>query len=113
MQKLHVLFVKAINVKSVMRVKLDLRLHLKYLSKAHIIKYVVENIREVANDIRDMDNFLNLTPKVIEINSAQFEIVQISSLGGVYLDSNGLDELDTPDILLLDKNDNSKQGWMT
>ena len=51
------------------------------IQRAHIIKYVVENIHEVA---REITRKYGLTPEVntvevAEINDGQFEIVQISS----------------------------------
>ena len=71
------------------------------IQRAHIIKYVVENIHEVA---REITKKYGLTPEVntievAEINSGQYEIVQISSLGGSCWVINRLDELDTPKYL--------------
>ena len=52
------------------------------IQRAHIIKYVVENIHEVAGELTRM---YGLTPEiqtreVLEVNDGQFEIVQVSSL---------------------------------
>ena len=54
------------------------------IQRAHIIKYVVENIHEVAGELTRM---YGLTPEintreVFDSEDGQFEIVQISSLGG-------------------------------
>ena len=86
------------------------------IQRAHIIKYVVENIREVANDITKKYGLVPEvnTLEVVEINSAQFEIVQISSLGGVCWVVNRLDELDTPRYFTSRQElEKFKQGWMT
>ena len=84
------------------------------IQRAHIIKYVVENIHDVA---REITKKYGLTPEVntievIEINNGQFEIVQISSLGGVCWVVNRLDELDTPKYFTSRQDlDKFKQGW--
>ena len=86
------------------------------IQRAHIIKYVVENIREVANDITKRYGLVPEvnTLEVVEINSAQFEVVQISSLGGVCWVVNRLDELDTPRYFTSRQElEKFKQGWMT
>ena len=84
------------------------------IQRAHIIKYVVENIHEVA---REITKKYGLTPEVntievAEINSGQYEIVQISSLGGSCWVINRLDELDTPKYFTSRQElDKFKQGW--
>ena len=84
------------------------------IQRAHIIKYVVENIHEVA---REITKKYGLTPEVntievVEINKGQYEIVQVSSLGGACWLVNRLDELDTPRYFTSRKElDKFKQGW--
>ena len=63
------------------------------IQRAHIIKYVVDNIHEVASEITKK---YGLTPEVqtkevLEIGDGQFEIVQVSSLGGACWIVNRLD----------------------
>tara|TARA_R100001463_G_scaffold20843_6_gene50613 strand:- start:7777 stop:8175 length:399 start_codon:yes stop_codon:yes gene_type:complete len=86
------------------------------IQRAHIIKYVVDNIHEVASEITKK---YGLTPEVqtkevLEIGEGQFEIVQVSSLGGACWIVNRLDELDTPRYFTSRQElDKFKQGWMT
>ena len=86
------------------------------IQRAHIIKYVVENIHEVS---REITRKYGLTPEintseVMQIDNAQYEIVQISSLGGVCWVVNRLDELDTPRYFTSRQElDKFKQGWMS
>jgi len=85
------------------------------IQRAHIIKYVVDNIHDVANEITKK---YGLTPEiqtkeVLEINDGQFEIVQISSLGGACWVVNRLDALDTPRYFTSRQElEKFKQGWM-
>lgn len=85
------------------------------IQRGHIIKYVVDNIHDVASEITRM---YGLTPEIntkeiIEINSGQWEIVQISSLGGACWVANRLDELDTPHYFISRKElEKFKQGWL-
>mgnify|MGYP003638212124 CR=1 FL=1 len=80
------------------------------------IKYVVENIHDIA---REITRKYGLVPEVntlevIEINGGQYEIVQISSLGGACWVVNRLDELDTPRYFTARKElDKFKQGWFS
>ena len=84
------------------------------IQRAHIIKYVVENIHEVA---REITKTYGLVPEintieVLEVNSGQYEIVQISSIGGSCWVVNRIDELDTPKYYTSRKElDKFKQGW--
>lgn len=84
------------------------------IQRAHIIKYVVDNIHEVANEITKK---YGLTPEihtieVTEINNGQFEVVQVSSLGGACWVVNRLDELDTPRYFTSRQElEKFKQGW--
>ena len=68
------------------------------IQRAHIIKYVVENMHEVAGELTRM---YGLTPEIhtkeiIEMGGGQYEVVQISSLGGACWVVNRLDELEIP-----------------
>lgn len=86
------------------------------IQRAHIIKYVVENIHDIA---REITRKYGLVPEVntlevIEINKGQYEIVQVSSLGGACWVVNRLDELDTPRYFTSRKElDKFKQGWFS
>ena len=86
------------------------------IQRAHIIKYVVENIHDVANELTKK---YGLTPEiqtkeVLEINDGQFEIVQKSSLGGACWVVNRLDALDTPRYFTSRQElEKFKQGWMS
>lgn len=86
------------------------------IQRAHIIKYVVDNIHDVAGEITRK---YGLTPEVntvevVELNGGQYEIVQISSLGGACWVVNRLDELDTPRYFTSRQElDKFKQGWMS
>ena len=68
------------------------------IQRAHIIKYVVDNIHDVAGEITRMYNLVPEvgTKEVIQGKSAQYEVVQISSLGGVCWVVNRLDDLEIP-----------------
>ena len=85
------------------------------IQRAHIIKYVAENIRTVASELTKK---YGLTPEVntvevLEVNEGQFEVVQISSLGGACWIVNRLDDLDTPRYFTSRQDlDKFKQGWM-
>lgn len=85
------------------------------IQRAHIIKYVVENIHEVS---REITRKYGLVPEVntievLELNDGQYEIVQISSLGGACWVVNRLDDLETPRYFTSRKDlDKFKQGWM-
>lgn len=85
------------------------------IQRAHIIKYVAENIHEVAGEITRKYGLVPQinTSEVLEVNDAQFEIVQISSLGGACWVVNRLDELDTPRYFTSRQElVKFKQGWM-
>jgi len=85
------------------------------IQRAHIIKYVVDNMQTVAGEITRR---YGLTPEVntlevLEVEGGQYEIVQISSLGGACWIVNRLDELDTPRYFTSRQElDKFKQGWM-
>ena len=85
------------------------------IQRAHIIKYVMENIHEVAGELTRM---YGLTPEIQtkelhETGNSQYEIVQISSLGGACWVVNRLDQLDTPRYFTSRQDlDKFKQGWI-
>jgi len=84
------------------------------IQRAHIIKYVVDNIHEVANEITKMYGLVPefSTTEVININDGQYEIVQVSSLGGACWVVNRLDDLESPRYFTSRKElDKFKQGW--
>jgi hypothetical protein len=86
------------------------------IQRAHIIKYVVENIHEVAGEITKLYGLVPEvnTLEVVEINEGQYEVVQVSSLGGACWLVNRLDELDTPRYFTSRKElDKFKQGWFS
>ena len=68
------------------------------IQRAHIIKYVVDNLADVASEITRMYGLVPEinTKEVIEVNSSQYEVVQISSLGGACWVVNCLSELEIP-----------------
>ena len=85
------------------------------IQRTHIIKYVAENIQTVANELTKkygLNPEVN-TIEVLEMNDGQYEVVQISSLGGVCWIVNRLDELDTPRYFTSKQElERFKQGWM-
>ena len=86
------------------------------IQRAHIIKYVVENIHEVAKEITKTYGLVPEvnTLEVIEINGGQYEVVQVSSLGGACWVVNRLDEIETPKYFTARKElDKFKQGWFS
>ena len=86
------------------------------IQRAHIIKYVVENIHDVAGEITKLYGLVPEinTVEVAEINGGQYEVVQVSSLGGACWLVNRLDELDTPRYFTSRKElDKFKQGWFS
>ena len=85
------------------------------IQRAHIIKYVMENMHTVANELTLKYGLVPEigTKEVLEINDGQYEIVQISSLGGACWVVNRLDDLETPRYFTSRKDlDKFKQGWM-
>lgn len=68
------------------------------IQRSHIVKYIVNNIRPVASEITRQ---YGLTPQietleVIDIDGRNYEIVQISSIGGACWIANRLDEFESP-----------------
>jgi len=103
---------KVCNMTGVLKIKVAPKIPIQ---RAHIIKYVIENIHEVAAELTRM---YGLTPEIQtkeihETENAQYEIVQISSLGGACWVVNRLDQLDTPRYFTSRQDlDKFKQGWM-
>ena len=68
------------------------------IQRAHIVKYVVDNLQTIAQEITKkygMTPQIN-TKEVIKINDGQYEIVQISSIGGACWIANRIDEYAPP-----------------
>ncbi len=68
------------------------------IQRAHIIKYVADNMNHVSAELTKLYGLVPEveTKEVIEMGSGQYEIVQISSLGGAVWIANRLDELAPP-----------------
>lgn len=68
------------------------------IQRAHIIKYVVDNLADVASEMTRMYGLVPEinTKEVIQVNTSQYEVVQISSLGGACWVVNCLTELEIP-----------------
>tara|TARA_A100001391_G_C5078426_1_gene279590 strand:- start:3135 stop:3557 length:423 start_codon:yes stop_codon:yes gene_type:complete len=68
------------------------------IQRALIIKYVAENLRDVASALSEKWGLIPEveTEEVADINNKQYEIVRISSVGGVVWVVNRLDELENP-----------------
>tara|TARA_R100000781_G_scaffold9994_1_gene9695 strand:+ start:8418 stop:8816 length:399 start_codon:yes stop_codon:yes gene_type:complete len=63
-----------------------------------IIKYVAENMREVAQSLSEKYGLIPEieTEEVVDVSNGQYEIVRISSVGGVVWLVSRLDELESP-----------------
>ena len=86
------------------------------IQRAHIIKYVMENMQDVSQELTRMYGLVPEigTKEVVEVNEGQYEIVQISSLGGACWVVNRLDELETPRYFTALKDlKKFKEGWMS
>ena len=86
------------------------------IQRAHIIKYVMENMRDVSQELTRMYGLVPEigTKEVVIVNEGQYEIVQISSLGGACWVVNRLDELETPRYFTALKDlKKFKEGWMS
>ena len=68
------------------------------IQRGHIIKYVAENLSVVASELTRVSGLVPEveTIKVVETEFGQYEIVQISSLGGAVWLINRVDELEAP-----------------
>ena len=85
------------------------------IQRAHIIKYVVENIHDIASEITKKYGLVPEinTKEVIQVNNGQYEVVQISSLGGACWVVNRLDQLEMPRYYLSRRDlDRFKGGMM-
>ena len=86
------------------------------IQRAHIIKYVMENMQDVSQELTRMYGLVPEigTKEVVVVNEGQYEIVQISSLGGACWVVNRLDELETPRYFTAFKDlKKFKEGWMS
>jgi len=68
------------------------------IQRAHIIKYVSQNLSAVASELTRISGLVPEvnTVEVIESEMGQYEIVQISSIGGVVWIANRLDGFESP-----------------
>ncbi len=85
------------------------------IQRAHIIKYVVDNMHDVAKEITKTYGLVPdiNTIEVLEVNEGQYEIVQVSSLGGACWVVSRLDAVDAPRYFTSRKElEKFKQGWM-
>ena len=86
------------------------------IQRAHIIKYVMENMQDVSQELTRMYGLVPEigTKELVVVNEGQYEIVQISSLGGACWVVNRLDELETPRYFTALKDlKKFKEGWMS
>ena len=86
------------------------------IQRAHIIKYVMENMQDVSQELTRMYGLVPEigTKEVVVVNEGQYEIVQVSSLGGACWIVNRLDELETPRYFTALKDlKKFKEGWMS
>jgi hypothetical protein len=86
------------------------------IQRAHIIKYIVENMKDVASEITRMYGLVPEvnTIEVCEVNNEQFEIVQVSSIGGACWICNPLGGTNSPRYFTSRQElEKFKQGWMT
>ena len=68
------------------------------IQRGHIIKYVSENLSVVASELTRVTGLVPEveTLEILDNENGQFEIVQISSLGGAVWIANRLDEFEAP-----------------
>ena len=86
---------KVCNFNGVLNITVDAKIPIQ---RGHIIQYISENLQTVS---RELTKFSGLVPQVetigvIEKETGQYEIVQISSMGGSVWIANRLDELQPP-----------------
>mgnify|MGYP005818379983 CR=1 FL=1 len=77
------------------KIKVDAKIPIQ---RAHIVKYVVDNMHSIAQEITRM---FGLTPQistkeVVDLFGGTYEIVQISSVGGACWIVNRMDALEPP-----------------
>jgi len=86
------------------------------IQRGHIVKYVADNMGVIA---RELSKKYGLVPnietiEVFECENGQYEVVQISSIGGVCWVVNRVNELDTPRYFISIKElEAFKKGMMT
>ena len=68
------------------------------IQRTHIIKYVSENLSAVSSELTRLYGLVPEvdTSEVVDSELGQYEIVQISSLGGAVWIANRLDEFEAP-----------------
>lgn len=86
---------KVCNFNGVLNITVDAKIPIQ---RGHIIQYISENLQTVS---RELTKFSGLVPQVetievIEKEIGQYEIVQVSSMGGSVWIANRLDELQPP-----------------
>ena len=84
------------------------------IQRGLIVKYVAEHMHEISTEL---SKHYGLVPDVetvemVDINSGQYEIVKISSLGGVIWVANRVDKLESPRYFKTMKEMKKfKSGW--
>ena len=86
---------KACDFDGKIRITVDAKIPIQ---RGHIIKYVAENLSVVASELTRVTGLVPEveTVELLETELGQFEIVQISSLGGAVWIANRLDEFAAP-----------------
>ena len=86
---------KACDFDGKIRITVDAKIPIQ---RGHIIKYVSENLSVVASELTRVTGLVPEveTVELLETELGQFEIVQISSLGGAVWIANRLDEFAAP-----------------
>ena len=85
----------ACDFKGKIRITVDAKIPIQ---RGHIIKYVSENLSVVASELTRVTGLVPEieTLEILDNENGQFEIVQISSLGGAVWIANRLDEFEAP-----------------
>ena len=85
----------ACDFKGKIRITVDAKIPIQ---RGHIIKYVSENLSVVASELTRETGLVPEieTLEILDNENGQFEIVQISSLGGAVWIANRLDEFEAP-----------------
>ena len=86
------------------------------IQRGHIIKYVAQNLSAVASELTRLTGLVPevQTVEVHESDMGQYEIVQVSSLGGAVWIANRLDELESPRYFFTTRDLNQfKEGMKT
>ena len=68
------------------------------IQRTHIIKYINDNLNDVAFELSKMFGLVPQieTKSLVNVGEAQYEIVQVSSIGGACWIVNRLDSLEAP-----------------